>query len=208
MVIIPRLTPTRVNNLPYSEKELVHESRNKLGVHVFLHWYCAEFNNLTTLQQQIIIGNHYIHHNNHNHIHDDDEDDDDDVIFQYPDIARAAFLFWGLLDQRMEQSWKDRATKLNNHAVPGLLVEFPHVRLPDNLENMLVKALCFDFTKLTKFMHHSINRDPRHDVNINKDIKFFGYLYFKLRLQSFRRNISISKVVVNYLFGEGYNQYK
>ena len=81
MVIMRRWTPVRVNNLPYSEKELAHESRNRLGVHVFLHWYRLEFNNLTTVQQRTIIGNHYIHH-----IYDD-EDDNDDVIFRYPDIA-------------------------------------------------------------------------------------------------------------------------
>ena len=81
MVIMRRWGPARVNNLPYSEKELVHESRNRLGVHVFLHWYRVEFNKLTTVQQRTIIGNHYIHH-----IYDD-EDDDDDVIFRYPDIA-------------------------------------------------------------------------------------------------------------------------
>mmetsp|Transcript_53402 Transcript_53402/g.60474 ORF Transcript_53402/g.60474 Transcript_53402/m.60474 type:complete len:80 (-) Transcript_53402:158-397(-) len=57
-------------------------------------------------------------------------------------------------------------------------------------------------------MHRSINRDPRHDVNINKDIKIFERPYFKLRLQSFQSNISISKVVVNYLFSERYNRYK
>ena len=84
----------------------------------------------------------------------------------------------------------------------------PHVRLPGNLENMVVEALRSNFTKLTKIMHRSINRDPRHDVNINKEIRFFGRPYFKLRLQSFRRKISISKVVVNYLFGEGYNRYE
>jgi len=95
---------------------------------VFLHWYRAEFNDLTTVQQRRIIGNHYMHHNFH--IYNDDKDDDDDVIFRHLDIARAAFLFWGLLNQRMKQSWKDRATKLNNCPVPGLLVEFPHVRLP------------------------------------------------------------------------------
>mmetsp|Transcript_28161 Transcript_28161/g.32383 ORF Transcript_28161/g.32383 Transcript_28161/m.32383 type:complete len:145 (-) Transcript_28161:329-763(-) len=144
-----------------------------------------------------------MHHNNHNH--DDDEDDDDDVIFRHLDIARAAFLFWGLLNQRMKQSWKDRATELNNCLVPGLLVEFPHVRLPGNLENMVVEALCSDFTKLSRIMHQSINRETRHDVNIHKVIKFCGPPHFELRLQSFRRNISISKVVMNYLFGEGYN---
>jgi len=37
-----------VNNLPYCEKELANESRNRKGVHVFLHWYSVEFNNLTT----------------------------------------------------------------------------------------------------------------------------------------------------------------
>ena len=132
MVIIRRWTPTRVNNLPYSKKELVHESRNRLGVHVFLHWYRA-----TTLQQRIIIGNHYIHH-----IYVD-EDDDDDVIFRYPDIAQAAFRFWGLLNQRMKQSWKDRATALNNRPVPGLLVEFPYIRLPGNLEKNCGRGITF-----------------------------------------------------------------
>ena len=72
----------------------------------------------------------------------------------------------------------------------------------------MVEALRSDFTKLTKIMHRSINRDPRHDVNINKEIRFFGCPYSKLSLQSFRHNISISKVVVNYLFGEGYNRYE
>ena len=108
----------------------------------------------------------------------------------------------------MKQSWKYRATKLNNRPVPGLLVEFPHVRLPGNLENMVIEALRSDFTKLSKIIHRSINREPRHDVNIHKVIKFFGPPHFQLRLQSFRGNISISKVVVNYLFGEGYNRYK
>ena len=108
----------------------------------------------------------------------------------------------------MKQSWKDRAIALNDRPVPGLLVEFPHIRLPGNLENMVVEALRSDFTKLSKIMHRSINRDPRHDVNINKDITMFGRPYFKLKLQSFRRNISISKIVVNYLFGEGYNRYE
>ena len=75
MVIMRRWNPARVINLPYSQKELIHESRTRLGVHVFLHWYRVEFNNLTTTQQRTIIGNHYIHH-----IYDD-EDDDDDVIF-------------------------------------------------------------------------------------------------------------------------------
>ena len=75
------------------------------------------------------------------------------------------------------------ATELNNCPVPGLLVEFLHVRLPGNLENMVVEALRSDFTKLTKIMHRSINRDPRHDVNINKDITIFGRTYFKLKLQ-------------------------
>ena len=82
-----------------------------------------------------------MHHNNHNHHDDEDSDDDDDVIFRYPVIARTGFVFWGLLSQRMKQSWKDRATELNNRPLPGLLAEFPHVRLPGNLEDMVIEAL-------------------------------------------------------------------
>ena len=83
MVIMRRWTPARVNNLPYCVKELANVSRNRKGVHVFLHWYRLEFNNLSTVQKQRIIGDDYMHHNNHNHNHDDDDDDDedDDVIF-------------------------------------------------------------------------------------------------------------------------------
>ena len=72
----------------------------------------------------------------------------------------------------------------------------------------MIEALRSDFTKLSTTMHQSINREPRHDVNIHKVIKFFGPPHFKLRLQTIRCNISISKVVMNYLFGEGYNQYE
>ena len=106
----------------------------------------------------------------------------------------------------MKQSWKDRATKLNNRPVLGLLTEFPHVRLPGNLEDMVIEALRSDFTKLSTTMHRSINRELRIDVNIHKFIKFFGPPHFKLRLQTIRRNISISKLLMNYLFGEGYNR--
>ena len=81
MVIMRKWTPARVNNLSCCKKELVNESRNRKGVHVFLYWYRVEFNNLTTVQQQRIIGNNYMHHNNHNHNHNDDENDDNDVIF-------------------------------------------------------------------------------------------------------------------------------
>ena len=73
----------------------------------------------------------------------------------------------------MKQSWKDRATELNNRPVSGLLAEFPHVRLPGNLEDMVIKALYSDFTTLSITMHRSINREPRIDVNIHKVIKFF-----------------------------------
>ena len=44
-----------------------------------------------------------MHHNNHNHNHDDD-DEDGDVIFRYPVIAQAGFVFWGLFIQHMKQS--------------------------------------------------------------------------------------------------------
>ena len=126
-------------------------------------WYRLEFNNLSTVQKQRIIGDDYMHHNNHNHNHDDDDDDDedDDVIFRYPVIAQTDFVFWGLLSQRIRQSWKDRATDLNNRPVPGLLAEFPHVWLPGNLENMVTKALHSDFSLLSTTMHRSINREPR-----------------------------------------------
>mmetsp|Transcript_3544 Transcript_3544/g.3842 ORF Transcript_3544/g.3842 Transcript_3544/m.3842 type:complete len:108 (-) Transcript_3544:84-407(-) len=87
MVIMRRWTPTRVNNLLYSKKRIVHESRNRLGVHVFLHWYRVELNNLTTAKQPRIIGNNYMHHSNHNH--DDDDDDDDNV-----DLVKVAVLRW------------------------------------------------------------------------------------------------------------------
>ena len=95
----------------------------------------------------------------------------------------------------MKQCWKDRSTNLNSRPVPGVLAEFPHLRLPGNLEDMVSKALCSDFTSLSITIHRSINREPRIDVNIHKVIKFFGPPHFKLRLQ-------------NYIFGEGYNQYK
>ena len=108
----------------------------------------------------------------------------------------------------MQQSWKDRATELNNRPVPGLLVDFQHVRLPGNLEDMVVKALRSDFIKLTKIIHRSINTDPRDDENVNKDIKYFGRPYFKLKLQPFRRNISVSQLLVNYLFGVEHNRYE
>ena len=85
----------------------------------------------------------------------------------------------------MKQSWKDRATKLNNRPVPGLLAEFPHVRLPGNLEDMVIKALRSDSTTLSTTIHRSINRESRHDVNIHKVIKFFGPPHFNLRLQLF-----------------------
>ena len=53
----------------------------------------------------------------------------------------------------MKQSWKDRATDLNNRPVPGLLAEFPHVRLSGNLENMVTDALHSDFSLLSTTMH-------------------------------------------------------
>ena len=75
-----------MNNLPYCEKELANVNRNRKGVHVFLHWYRLEFNNLPTVQKRRIIGDNYMHRNNHNHNHnhnnnDDDDDEDGDVIF-------------------------------------------------------------------------------------------------------------------------------
>ena len=82
-------------------------------------------------------------------------------------------VFWGLLSQRMKQSWKDRATNLNSRPVPGLRAEFPHVRLPGNLEDMVTKALRSDFSSLSTTMHRSINREPRINVNIHKVIKKF-----------------------------------
>ena len=108
----------------------------------------------------------------------------------------------------MKQSWKDRAVALNNRPVPGLLADFPRVRLPGNLEDMVVEALRSDFTKLIKIMHRSIITDARDDVNVNKDIKYFGRPHFKLKLQTFRRNISVSKLLVNYLFGVEHNRYE
>ena len=53
----------------------------------------------------------------------------------------------------MKQSWKDRATELNNRPLPGLLAEFPHVRLPGNLEDMVIEALRSDFTTLSTTMY-------------------------------------------------------
>jgi len=67
-----------VNNLPYCERKIANASRNRRGVHVFLHWYRLEFNNLPTVQQRIIIGDN----NNHNNNDDKDGDDDDDLISQ------------------------------------------------------------------------------------------------------------------------------
>ena len=72
----------------------------------------------------------------------------------------------------MKESWKDRATDLNSCPVPGLLAEFPHVRLPGNLEDMVIEALCSDFTSLSTIIHRFIDREPRIDENIHKVIKF------------------------------------
>jgi len=53
----------------------------------------------------------------------------------------------------MKQSWKDRATNLNSHLVPGLLAAFPHVQLPGILEDMVIKALYSDFSSFSTTMH-------------------------------------------------------
>ena len=71
---------------------------------------------------------------------------------------------------------------------------------------MVIKALHSDFSLLSTTMHWSINREPRIDVNIHKVIKFIRPHEFVLRLQTIRRNIPISKLLVNYLFGTGYNR--
>ena len=68
-------------------------SRNRKGVHVFLHWYRLEFNDILKVQKQRTIGDNYMYHNNHNHNEDKDGNDDNNVIFQYPVIAQLGLYF-------------------------------------------------------------------------------------------------------------------
>ena len=41
------ITPQNVINLPYSEKERLHKSRNRVGHHIFLSRYFSDFKNLS-----------------------------------------------------------------------------------------------------------------------------------------------------------------
>ena len=71
----------------------------------------------------------------------------------------------------------------------------------DNYETTLMNALQIDLRNLCSTIHSSIKRPPR--TEFDKVVRL-GYEHISLQLQTYRRSVPMSTMLMNHLFGKNY----
>ena len=157
--------PKDVIKLCLNKKEILHNSRNRLGFHVFLSRFIQDFRNLSLEQQRLKI---------HNEIfinlfpHDDVSIDSTSSMIvekvHHKFMMKLACKYWShMYNNKMKNAWKDCAIILNSTKLPGKFVSIPN-DITCELNNHIMDFLTYKWEKLIIIMRKSITKPPRRTL--------------------------------------------
>ena len=192
--------PKDVIKLCLDEKEILHNSRNRLGFHVFLSRCIQDFRKLSLEQQRLkIYYKIYI-----NLIPPDDFSIDStstmfDEKVHDKFVMKLACKYWShMYNNKMKNAWKDHAIILNSRKLPGKFVSISN-DITCELNNHIMDSLTCDWKKLIIIMRNSITKPPRRTL-ASLTYKF-GKESVKLQSQSIQ-DIQMSYLLELTIFGK------
>ena len=142
-------TREEVINLPLSEKEIQHQSRKRIGYHVYLSYYFKLFSELDIdLKRSVMI---------RYDIWDDDNDDDISIDSTLTprlpicfEVSMAAARQWNNMSHDIKESWKDRARELNSRpSTDGVFLRVP-IAVDSSASEHIITALSLEWINLVR----------------------------------------------------------
>ena len=195
-------TPRNVKNLPISEKERLHKSRNRVGHHIFLSRYFLDFKNLSSDEKiEVIYGPGGEPDNPYGDV--DSVDTPPQERITVGDISRKAWAHYRELPPRMKSAWQKRATMLNKLPVPGKIEEIPAEIEESGMLNLVKASITDEWQRISKVLQNAVRKDP--PAGLAMTARFFGKERVILGTQSYR-SINLSPLVRCILFGDKFHK--
>lgn len=198
-------SPADVLNLPISYKEKHHNSRDRLGYHVYLSQYFLRYKQLSYDEKcKIMVDNGVWGENTE----DDDNISIDSVLTpQTPtstDVMKAAGFYWSnTIDERMKDAWKERANLLNRRPNNnGVFTEIPSPISELCITKAIVESLSIDWMNFAKLLKGCIVRN-RRGASFSEDgrtVYRFGKERIVLQSQT-QRSFSLNLLLKFTIFG-------
>ena len=171
-----------IENLPLSTKEEVHQSRKRIGYHVYLSNFFKQFSLLDDEEKEDVLVNYRIWP-------EPAEDESINSILtprmaQVPDVMKAAGRNWATLTDELKNGWRSRAAELNLRPQnDGKFTTIPS-SINTNLQDNILAALSTDWAMFVSVMRSCVMRN-RKNGNSQKEYTF-GLERIKLNSQIYR----------------------
>ena len=195
-------TPQNVINLPRSEKERLHKSRNRVGHHIFLSRYFFDFKNLSSDKKiEVIYGPGGEPDNPYGDV--DSVDTPPQERITVGDISRKAWAHYRELHPRMKAAWQKRASMLNKLPVPGKIEKIPEEIEDCGMLNLVKVSITDEWQRISKVLKNAVKKDS--PAGLAMTTRFFGKEKVILGTQSYR-SINMSPLVRCILFGDKFHK--
>ena len=188
------VTPNTIVNLPMTDKELNHTSRNRRGYHVYLSYFHYLFKKQTRLRGTTMLYDSGVWEANTR--------SDNQLVVQVHDIARLASHKWNYsYNDELRNGWRRRADVLNARPrADGCFTALPSW-LDGNfsLEDLILKNLSHEWKSISMTLRNCLLVEENLVLNREKKLKF-GYEKIKIGNHVLRKMI-ISPLLIFTIFG-------
>ena len=189
-------------NLPLSEKEREHKSRNRIGPHVFLSRFFFDFKKLSPDEKtDLIYGASGTAPSPYDDI--DSVDTPPDQRIPVGEISRKAWHHYRCLPADMKEAWGKRARKLNKLPVPGRVTVLPREIEEYQIQDLLTVTITDEWQRSTKILHNALRKDP--PAGQAMQTLCFGKEKVLLGTQAIR-TLPLSPLVRRVLFGQDFQK--
>lgn len=200
-------TSCAIETLPLSQRERDHRSRTRLGFHVFVSRFFADFKTLQDEEKwervSTLMGVRR-HREDIIEIHSDesvDSSDSDESTIPVYQVMRLACIEWRSMPPHHIESWSVRAEMLNRRPLPGRFVLIPGVLGEGQIMERHVKeALSGEWERIVKILRNAVTREPRRDIS--QRVVLFGKERVRILSQTYRR-VYLGSLMKKVVFGDG-----
>ena len=192
----------QIKNLPFTEKEVHHKSRKRLGYHVYSSYLFYAFRSATAEEMEQLLLRFKVWSEEEEEEEEASTSSSDSSV-RVPschDVSRFAGLVWRSYSTDLKEEWGNRASMLNSRPRnDGRFIEVPDGVLACSIEKCVKESLTQEWLNFVQLVRNAVvlKRNAIPDAN---RVVTMGIERVELGLQVFRK-ICISPLLRITIFG-------
>ena len=157
--IIINPSSDQIKNLPLTEKEVNHKSRQRLGYHVYSSYLFYAFHRASVEEKEDLLIRYKVWRTNEDKDDASSSSSSSSSSVRIPschDVSRFAGLVWRSYGTGVKDEWANRATMLNSRARnDGRFIEVPDGVMSSSIEKIVKESLTQEWLNFVQLMRNA-----------------------------------------------------